>query len=73
MTWVALLAIVALALLAYGLFEAGWLRTRVLEVEIEGLPEGLDGLRIALAGPRRNRARSRLGRRASARSRLHHR
>ena len=37
----------ALALLAYGLFEAGWLRTRVLEVEIEGLPEGLDGLRIA--------------------------
>ena len=37
----------ALALLAYGLFEAGWLRTRVLEVEIDGLPEGLDGLRIA--------------------------
>ena len=32
---------------AYGLFEAGWLRTRVLEVEIEGLPEALDGLRIA--------------------------
>jgi uncharacterized protein len=47
MTWVALLALVALALLAYGLFEAGWLRTRVLEVEIDGLPEGLDGLRIA--------------------------
>jgi predicted MPP superfamily phosphohydrolase len=37
----------ALALLAYGLFEAGWLRTRVLEVEIDGLPESLDGLRIA--------------------------
>ena len=47
MTWVALLAVVALVLLAYGLFEAGWLRTRVLEVEIEGLPESLDGLRIA--------------------------
>jgi predicted MPP superfamily phosphohydrolase len=47
MTWVGLFALVAVALLAYGLFEAGWLRTRVLEVEIEGLPEGLDGLRIA--------------------------
>ena len=47
MIWIALLALVALALLAYGLFEAGWLRTRVLEVEIDGLPEGLDGLRIA--------------------------
>ncbi len=41
------LALLALCLLAYGLFEAGWLRTRVLEVEIEGLPAGLDGLRIA--------------------------
>jgi predicted MPP superfamily phosphohydrolase len=41
------LALVALALLAYGIFEAGWLRTRVLEIEIEGLPEALDGLRIA--------------------------
>jgi len=47
MTWIALLALAALVLLAYGLFEAGWLRTRVLEVEIGGLPEGLDGLRIA--------------------------
>lgn len=41
------IAVVALALLAYGLFEAGWLRTRVLEVPIPGLPEDLDGLRIA--------------------------
>ncbi len=47
MIWLAALALVALALLAYGLFEAGWLRTRVLEVEIEGLPPELDGLRIA--------------------------
>ena len=47
MIWVAALALLALAVLAYGLFEAGWLRTRVLEVEIEGLPESLDGLRIA--------------------------
>jgi predicted MPP superfamily phosphohydrolase len=41
------IGVVALALLAYGLFEAGWLRTRVLEVPVEGLPESLDGLRIA--------------------------
>jgi predicted MPP superfamily phosphohydrolase len=48
-TWliVGALALAALVLLAYGLFEAGWLRTRVLEVEIEGLPQELDGLRIA--------------------------
>jgi len=47
MIWVAALALLALALLGYGLFEAGWLRCRVLEVELDGLPEGLDGLRIA--------------------------
>jgi hypothetical protein len=35
------------ALAAYGWFEAGWLRTRVREVEIPGLPGALDGLRIA--------------------------
>jgi uncharacterized protein len=39
--------LLALVLLAYGLFEAGWLRTRVLEVHVEGLPEELDGLRVA--------------------------
>src|SRR5215207_2002186 len=33
--------------MAYGWFEAGWLRTRVLDVPIEGLPAELDGLRIA--------------------------
>lgn len=37
---------IALALLGYGWFEAGWLRTRVLEVPVRGLPEPLDGLRI---------------------------
>jgi len=41
------LACLALAGLAYGVFEAGWLRTRVLEVEIPGLPAELDRLRIA--------------------------
>jgi predicted MPP superfamily phosphohydrolase len=32
---------------AWGWFEAGWLRTRVLEVELDGVPDELDGLRIA--------------------------
>lgn len=43
----AALAVIAVACMAYGWFEAGWLRTRVLEVEIAGLPESLDGCRIA--------------------------
>ena len=34
-------------MLAYGWFEAGWLRMRVLEVPLPGLPSELDGLRIA--------------------------
>jgi uncharacterized protein len=33
--------------LAWGWFEAGWLRRRVVEVELEGVPPELDGLRIA--------------------------
>src|SRR5215207_3378359 len=33
--------------MAYGWFEAGWLRTRVLDVPVSGLPAELDGLRIA--------------------------
>lgn len=43
----AALAAVAVVVLAYAWFEAGWLRTRVLEVPVAGLPEALDGLRIA--------------------------
>jgi predicted MPP superfamily phosphohydrolase len=43
----ALLAVAAVAAVAWGVFEAGWLRRRVLEVELEGLPTELDGLRIA--------------------------
>ena len=34
-------------MLAYGWFEAGWLRTRVLELQVAELPPELDGLRIA--------------------------
>ncbi|MDH4176461.1 MAG: metallophosphoesterase [Thermoleophilia bacterium] len=41
------LALLAGATLAWGWFEAGWLRTRVLDVEIAGLPPSLDGLRLA--------------------------
>ena len=41
------LAAVAAAALAYGWFEAGWLRTRVLELTVDGLPPALEGLRIA--------------------------
>ena len=63
---------------AYGWFEAGWLRTRVVEVPIDGLPDALDGLRIGhlsdfhLGAPLSRgqpceRARRRLGRREGAR------
>ncbi len=37
----------AAAALVYGWFEAGWLRARVLELPVDGLPAALDGLRIA--------------------------
>lgn len=47
MIWIVALAILALALLAWGAFEAGWLRCRVLDVQIDGLPAELDGLRVA--------------------------
>jgi len=38
---------VAVSGLAWGWFEAGWLRKRVLEVELDGVPAELDGLRVA--------------------------
>jgi uncharacterized protein len=41
------LGAVAASALAYGWFEAGWLRTRVLELPVTGLPAALEGLRIA--------------------------
>ncbi|MEI7760875.1 MAG: metallophosphoesterase [Thermoleophilia bacterium] len=47
MIWIGALALAALVLLAWGAFEAGWLRCRVLDVEIDDLPPELDGLRIA--------------------------
>ena len=42
-----LLVVLVAAVLAYAAFEAGWLRKRVLEVPIDGLPPVLDGLRVA--------------------------
>ncbi len=51
MSWVGWTIIVVVTLagagLVYAWFEAGWLRTRVLEVGIPGLPPELEGLRIA--------------------------
>ncbi len=48
MTWfLVALAVIAVIVLAWGWFEAGWVRRRVLEVEIADLPPELDGLRIA--------------------------
>lgn len=44
---VAALAAVAAGLLGWGWFEAGWLRRRVVEIEVAGLPRELDGIRIA--------------------------
>ena len=41
------LGVAALAALAWGWFEAGWVRLRTRDVEIRGLPRELDGLRIA--------------------------
>lgn len=35
------------AVVAWAWFEAGWLRRRVVEVRLEGVPAELDGLRIA--------------------------
>jgi len=47
MFWILFGVLAFAALLAYGWFEAGWLRTRVLELPLEGLPADLDGVRIA--------------------------
>ena len=41
------LVAIAAAIVTWGWFEAGWVRKRVLEVEVDGLPSELDGLRIA--------------------------
>ena len=48
MGWiVAGLCALAFAALAWGWFEAGWVRLRTIDVAIDGLPADLDGLRVA--------------------------
>lgn len=46
MIWLAL-GLLAVAVLAWGWFEAGWVRLRVLECPVDGLPPELEGVRIA--------------------------
>jgi uncharacterized protein len=41
------LGAVALGGIAWGWFEAGWVRLRSIDVEVQGMPPDLDGLRIA--------------------------
>jgi predicted MPP superfamily phosphohydrolase len=43
---IALLGVAGVSMLAYGWVEAGWIRTRIVQVELPGLPASLDGLRI---------------------------
>jgi uncharacterized protein len=46
-TWlVASIAVLCTGALAWGWYEAGWLRKRVLEITLPGLPSALDGIRI---------------------------
>ena len=48
MNWiVSALVVASVGILVWGWFEAGWLRTRVVEVWVDGVPPELDGLRIA--------------------------
>ena len=56
------------AVLAYGWIEAGWLRQRVLEVSVDGLPEALDGVRVAHLSDFHLGATLSRGNRASARA-----
>jgi predicted MPP superfamily phosphohydrolase len=44
---VALVLALAAAALAWGWFEAGWIRFRTVDVQVRGLPAELEGLRIA--------------------------
>jgi uncharacterized protein len=71
MTLVSIVAIactVVVACMVYGWLEAGWLRTRVVEVPIDGLPDGLDGIRIGHLSDFHLGAPLSRGNRASARA-----
>jgi uncharacterized protein len=59
MIWIVVaFAALLLAVLGWGVFEAGWLQLVELEAPIPGLPEELDGLRIAHIGDLHLGARS---------------
>jgi predicted MPP superfamily phosphohydrolase len=68
LVWVAILLCPAIAVLVYGWLEAGWLRTRVLEVQVDGLPTALDGIRIGHLSDFHLGARLSRGNRASAKA-----
>jgi len=65
---IAALACAAIVLAAYGWVEAGWLRTRVVDVPVAGLPEALDGVRIGHLSDFHLGARLSRGNRASERA-----
>src|SRR4029079_7684572 len=67
-TALVLLLCVTVAVVVYSWFEAGWLRTRVLEVPVTGLPEALDGVRIGHLSDFHLGARLSRGNRASERA-----
>jgi predicted MPP superfamily phosphohydrolase len=58
MIWVFAAIALVVAVLGWGIFEAGWLRLVELEAPIPGLPKELDGLRIAHIGDLHLGARS---------------
>lgn len=62
------LACAAVALAVYGWIEAGWLRTRVIDVSVPELPEALDGFRIGHLSDFHLGARLSRGNRASERA-----
>jgi predicted MPP superfamily phosphohydrolase len=62
------IVLVVLVVLVYGWLEAGWLRQRVLEVELERLPPALDGIRVGHLSDFHLGAPLSLGNRASARA-----
>ena len=68
LTVLIVLGALALVCAVYGWLEAGWLRKRVLEVPIDGLPEALDGIRIGHLSDFHLGAPLSLGNRASARA-----
>ena len=67
-TALVLLVCAAAVMVAYGWIEAGWLRTRVLEVQVAGLPGALEGVRIGHLSDFHLGARLSRGNHASARA-----